>query len=85
MDVTAWETISKGGLLLGFDSKRITSLLDIYSAVYRVNELSSLLIEAVTGVQSALVGADQSKHAIVGSLQAALSELQSAFNELDEK
>lgn len=40
-DVSAWETISKGGLLLGLKPTEITNFLQVYRLVYRANDLSA--------------------------------------------
>src|SRR3979409_680755 len=56
-DVTAWETISKGGLLLGLKSDEISKLLHAYSLIYRANDVITKILETVTGIGSAMQNA----------------------------
>jgi hypothetical protein len=85
LDVTAWEPISKGGLLLGLKPDEITKFLHIYSLANRANQLITQLLEAATGVGSALQSAPQTRQTIISNLQTTLRELQNAFSEVDQK
>ena len=82
-DVTAWETISKGGLLLGLEPAEITKLLHVYSLAYQANDLSAQLLDSATGVRSALANASQTKQVFLGNLQRTLKELEAAFSDLE--
>ena len=81
-DVTAWETTSKGGLLLGLEPAEITKFLQVYRLVYQANDLSAQLVDLVMGIRSALQSAGQSKELYLGKLRATLAEIQTAFSEL---
>jgi hypothetical protein len=84
-DVTAWEAISKGGLLLGLKSEEITKFLHIYRVVYQANHLISQLLEFAAGIGSAMQSAPQTRQTIISNLQIALKELEVAFSEVDQK
>jgi hypothetical protein len=70
------------GLLLGFDSDVITKLLRVYSLEYRTNELSAAIIDASTGIASALSTHEATRLRLVGGFAATLKELHSAVTEL---
>jgi hypothetical protein len=78
-DVTAWETVSKGGLLLGLKPEEITKFLHMYRLVYQANDLMAQLLDAAIGVRSALDNARQTKQMFIGNLKATLDELQKSF------
>jgi hypothetical protein len=84
-DVTAWETISKGGLLLGLEQSEIAKYLRVYGLVYRANDLSAELLDAATGVRSALQDSQHIKDVFVGGLQSTLKELQVALASTEPK
>ncbi len=71
-DVTAWETISKGGLLVGLDPTEITKFLHVYRLIYQANDLSAQLLDSATGIRSALQNAGQTRQIFTTSLQATL-------------
>jgi len=82
LDVTAWETISKGGLLVGLDKAEINRLLHVYNLVYRVNELRDRLVESLTGIQVALDTTPKTRQIIIDNLLTNLHELQSALADM---
>ncbi len=84
-DVTAWETISKGGLLLGLEPTEITNFLRIYRLVYQANDLSVQLLDSATGVRSALEHSQQIKEMFLSKLQSTLKELQAALSNTERK
>lgn len=84
-DVTAWETISKGGLLLGLKPAEITNFLQVYRLVYQANDLAAQLLDSVTGVRSALQNSQQIKEMFLSKLQSTLKELQAALSNAELK
>ena len=84
-DVTAWETISKGGLLLGLKPTEITNFLQVYRHVYRANDLSAQLLDSATGVRSALQDRKQIKEMFLSNLQSTLKELQATLSNTELK
>jgi hypothetical protein len=83
-DVAAWETISKGGLLLGLDSAVVTKLLRVYSLEYKANDLSARLLATTIGVDSALIDAQNIRNMLLGILEKTLQELQSSLTDLGQ-
>jgi hypothetical protein len=83
-DVAAWETISKGSLLLGLDSAVVTKLLRVYSLEYKANDLSARLLENTIGTESALNKAPAIRNILAGILEKTLQELQSAVTDLGQ-
>ena len=80
--VSAWEAISKGGLLLGLASDRTEKLLQVYSRIYRANDLLAGLREHTMGVANAMANSATVIHEYKGSLEAALNNLDVAFSDL---
>ena len=83
-DVTAWETISKGGLLLGLKSDEISKLLHAYSLIYRANDLITKILETVTGIGSAMQNAGTTRQMFGVQLKSIVDELQTALSDLDK-
>lgn len=81
-DVAAWETVSKGSLLLGLDSAVISKLLHVYSLEYRANELSAGILDTYTGIGSSLSNAGVTREMLVTSYKEALRDLRSAVSDL---
>jgi hypothetical protein len=84
LDVTAWETISKGGLLVGLKADEITKLLHVYGLIYRANDQSAKLLDTVAGVQSALQNAGQTRMMFLNGLNTVINELQPALSDLSQ-
>jgi hypothetical protein len=82
-DVTAWETISKGGLLLGLEPAEIVNFLHVYRLAYEANDLCVQIVASTLGVNAALQNADQTRQLYIEKLRGTLNELQAAFHELD--
>jgi hypothetical protein len=82
LDVDAWETISRGGLLLGLKSDEIQQFLEIYRRVFRANELSGKIIASRVGIESALQGALIYRQTAIDELRRVLNELQPPFSKL---
>jgi hypothetical protein len=78
-DVTAWETISKGGLLLGLDPDEIRGFLDIYRLAYQANQLIAQLLGFSTGIESALGNAAKSREIYAANLEDTLNSLKAAL------
>ncbi len=83
-DVATWETVSKGGLLLGLKPDEITKFLNAYGIIYRANDLSAKLLESATGIESALSGAANTRQVYISNLNNALTQLQTALPELSQ-
>lgn len=83
-DVTAWETISKGGLLLGLDSAEIANFLHAYGLAYQANDLIVQLLDSTTGIKSALGNAKQTQQIYIATLQDTLKKLQTSLSELHD-
>jgi hypothetical protein len=83
-NVDAWETISKGGLLLGLKPDEIRQFLDIYRLVYRANELTGKILASAVGIESALQNAAASRQMFVDELRTVLKELQTSFSKLKD-
>jgi hypothetical protein len=52
-DVSAWETVSKGGLLLGLKPTDISKLLLVHKMCYQANDTNVELNDFMTGIRSA--------------------------------
>jgi hypothetical protein len=83
-DVTAWETISKGGLLLGLKSDDISKLLHAYSLIYRANEAITKILETVTGIGSAMQNAAATRQMFLAQLKSIVDELKIALSDLEK-
>jgi hypothetical protein len=84
LDVSAWETVSRGGLLLGLKPDEITKFLSAYGIVYRVNDLLAKILESLTGVSSALTGVANTRQMYVNDLNGALTQLQPLLTDLSK-
>jgi hypothetical protein len=82
-DVSAWETISKGGLLLGLKPADISKLLLVYKMCYRANETNAELNDYMAGLRSTLTKREQFLEFFRNSLKTTLVELQSAIGTID--
>jgi hypothetical protein len=83
LEVSAWQTVSNGGLLVGLEPSQTTRLLHIYNLVFQVNGLIARLVDLTTGMSYALTQAPQLRQIVWNELQPKLSELQKAFADLD--
>jgi hypothetical protein len=79
LDVAAWETISKGGLLLGLKPEEITSYLHVYRLTYQANEWGSRSLDLSVGITSALSKSPQIKEFYMNNWRTTLAELQDAL------
>ncbi len=82
--VGAWETISKGSLLLGLKSDEITKLLRVYGLVYRANEVNAMLLESTTGINATVSNAGPIRLMYISNLKTTLQELQTALSEVNK-
>lgn len=85
LHVSAWETVSKGGLLQGLPPLEITKLLAIYDRTYRANKMHSKYLDLSTGVASALKRAGHIKGVYRQNLINALGAVQSAIHDFKEE
>jgi hypothetical protein len=83
-DVSSWEAISKGGLLLGLDSEYVKKILKVYSLVYKANYLLNGLVDRTTGTTSALSNSSQIAQAYRQHLSETFDNLDAAFRELSK-
>lgn len=79
LNVTAWETISKGDLLLGLEPSEINTLLQTYGRIYRINDLNAQLRQADKDFNFANTNKDK----FLELRQAIASELQNTVDELE--
>jgi hypothetical protein len=84
LEVSAWQTVSSGGLLAGLEPSEVTSLLHLYSLAFQVNSLIARLVDLTTGIPYALQQAPQIRQIVWDQLQPKLSQLQKAIADLDE-
>jgi uncharacterized SAM-binding protein YcdF (DUF218 family) len=84
-DVAAWETISKGGLLLGLKPDEISKILRAYSLIYRANDQIAKILESATGIGSAMQNAASTRQMFAGQLKTILDELQPALTDLNKQ
>lgn len=82
LDVTAWETISKGGLLLGLKAEDISKLLRAYNLIYRANELIAKILDLGIGVASAMSSSATNRQVMMNTLSTTLKELDPLLGEL---
>lgn len=82
LQTTAWETVSRGGLLLGLSSQEITKLLNIYRLANEVNFASAQLLDSTIGIRSALGTARQTQQLFRATLQQKLTEFETAAEEI---
>jgi hypothetical protein len=83
--VSAWETISKGGLLLGLNATDVRNLLSVYNACYRANETNASLNDFASGLRATLPNRQDSMVFLRASLLTTLGELEQAMNQIDSK
>jgi hypothetical protein len=74
-DTTAWQTVSRGDLLLGLPSEDLSRMMQAYHLANRANSLHSRLLESVVGVASALQGSQETRKVLVSGLRSVLKEL----------
>ncbi|HTZ68372.1 MAG TPA: hypothetical protein VMB83_13120 [Roseiarcus sp.] len=59
LEVSAWQTVSNGGLLAGLEPSQVTRLLRIYSLAFQVNSLIARFTDLFTGMPYALTQSPQ--------------------------
>jgi len=74
-DTTAWQTVSRGDLLLGLPSEDLSRILQVYHLANRANSLHSRLLESVVGMASALQGSLETRKLLISNLRGVLKEL----------
>jgi hypothetical protein len=82
LDVTAWQTVSSGGLLSGLKPAETTKFLRIYNLVFQANDVSRQLTEVTIGTSSTLTTAPQVREFLGRELETRLTWLQEAFSEI---
>jgi hypothetical protein len=83
--VSAWETVSRGGLLLGLKPDEITKFLTAYNQVYRANALEARIIDTLVGVESSMSNADETRQKFIGELQSLLTSLEPRLKDLAQQ
>jgi hypothetical protein len=84
LNVSAWETVSRGGLLVGLEPDKVTKLLRAYSLSYKANELHDRYVDATVGIVAALGFATKLPGVIKAALEDILGQLDSALSDVDE-
>ncbi len=84
LNVSAWETVSKGGLLIGLEPEEVNKLLRAYSLSYKANELHDRYTDATVGVIAAIGFAPKFPAVIKAALEDVLGQLDSALSEVDK-
>jgi hypothetical protein len=84
-DVTAWETISKGGLLIGLKPTEITLFLSAYRLAYQANDFHAQFLDASSGIRSTLTNAPELRQLYQTYLLNTLSPLSKALSALDQQ
>jgi hypothetical protein len=79
LDVSGWETISRGGLLLGLGGNDIRKLLLVYKKCYEANEKNAQLSDLLTGIRSTLNNRDELVSFYRASVKITLTELDQAI------
>jgi hypothetical protein len=82
--VSAWETVSKGGLLLGLKSEEITKFLQAYNWIFRANMLITRMINTLLGVDAAMGSVAETRSHLMAELKETLTELEPILNNLAE-
>ena len=82
-DVSAWEAISKGGLLLGLDVDYVNKILMLYNLVYKANSIINVIIEHTNGTSASLMNANDTVNTYKQKLSDVLEKLGVAFEELE--
>lgn len=80
--VSAWETVSKGGLLLGLKPEEITKFLQAYNLIFRANMLITRLMNTLLGVDAAMGGVGETRNHLMGELKATLTALGPLLDDL---
>jgi len=75
-ETAAWQTVSKGELLLGLDDELLPNLMQAYNLINRANGMHSRILEMSIGVTSALSGNEANKVLLKNNLLAVLGELE---------
>ena len=83
-DVSAWEAVSKGGLLLGLNPDKIGKFLLVYKLCYQANDKNAQLNDPMTGTRSALTNSKELAEFFGKSLKMTLAQLHQAMLEIDE-
>jgi hypothetical protein len=84
-DVSAWEAISRGGLLLGLDSDYVNKILNIYKFIYKSNSIINVITEHTSGTSSSLTNSIDTVNTYKQKLSIVLEKLNAAFGELDKR
>jgi hypothetical protein len=84
-DVSAWETISKRGLLLGLDVDYVNKMLKIYNLMYRANSVIGVIIEHTNGTSSSLSNSADTVIIYKQRLSDLLEKIGTAYKELGFK
>lgn len=79
-DVTSWETVAHGGLILGLKTGEIEQLLNLYSLLYKANDSISYLIQLSSA--SVVTGPNilYAQHNLTNSLINSLKDLKVALD-----
>lgn len=80
-DVSGWETISRGGLLLGLDAVEIRRYLKMYRLTYTANVRLDALSESSTGVASVMTTFAAIQSARIGAVRQVLDQIDEAAKE----
>jgi hypothetical protein len=83
-DVTAWETVSKSGLLLGLDPEEVTNLLHAYRLAYQANNLIAQAFDTLPQVNKNTPswGSRQIPYYFVPELQKTVKDLLATLSKL---
>jgi hypothetical protein len=84
LSVSAWETVSKGGLLLGLKPVEITKFLQAYEWVFRANMLTARIMNTIVGVDSAMVGVADTRNHLITELKDTLTRLGPLLDSLEK-
>ncbi len=84
-EVSAWQTVSSSDLLLGLDSKKLSTLIQVYYLMNRANTLHKKYINLTVGIESALSDSKKIKELISGHLINLFNELHPLVESLNKK
>lgn len=84
-DVFAWETVSKGGLLLGLKSSEVTELLNVYRLSYEANSLIGQVRDYSIGMSATISGSDKIRALYKDRLEATLKQLETSLGKIKQQ
>jgi hypothetical protein len=82
--VSAWETVSKGGMLTALKAQDIHNFLAVYNIIYQANVTSAQLIDSAVGLNSVMTTHANMQNFYKNSLQSNLDQMVIALDKIEK-